>query len=135
MVSGDLLQLEPSFERAWQQAPPLLRNVGVPILAPTKPRPVVVLAVGADEEDTWHRNKAWVAPRYTHKEHRERRQGRNIVDLPAAPRYGLDDDGFLDLFQVVSVPVTYLTPQRHVCDLSPAAFAALLAMFRACLLA
>jgi hypothetical protein len=132
-VAGGLLQVEPNFERAWRDASPRLRDVGVPVLAPAKPRPVVVVAVGAAEADTWHRGKAWVAPRYSHKEYRERRRGRNVFDLPAAPDFGLDADGFLDFFQMASLPVGYLRPHLHRCDLGPAAFDALLTAFRACL--
>ena len=134
VVSGNLLQIEPDFERAWQSASPRIRDVGVPTLTPTKPRPVVVLAVGAAEEDTWHRENVWVLPRYSHKEHQSPRQGRNVFDLPPASRYGLDEDGFLDFFQVVTVPIAYLARQEHRCDLSPAAFDALLSAFRACIL-
>lgn len=134
VVSGGLLQVEQDFERAWQSAPPSIREVGVPTLTPTKPRPVVVVAVGAVEEDTWHRENVWVAPRYTHKEYRSARQGRNVFDLRAAPRFGLDEDGFLDFFQMTSIPLVYLKSQHHRCDLSPAAFDALLSAFRACIL-
>jgi hypothetical protein len=134
VVTGGLLQIEPDFDRAWQTVPPRLRDVGVPTLAPAKPRPVVVLAVGAGEEDTGHREDVWVAPRYPHKEHAFVRQGRNVFELPAAPRYGLSDDGFLDFFQVTSVPLTYLKLQHHRCDLTPEAFDALLTAFRTCLL-
>jgi hypothetical protein len=132
-VAGGLLQMEPDFERAWHAASPRLREVGVLTLTPTKPRPVVVVAVGAAEADRWHREKAWVAPRYTHKEYRVRRQGRNILNLPAAAEFGLDEEGFLDVFQMASVPVAYLKPHLHRCDLSQAAFDAVLTAFRACL--
>jgi hypothetical protein len=133
-VSAGLLQIERDFERAWQTASPRIREVGVLTLAPTKPRPVVVVAVGATEEDTWHREKVWVAPWYTHKDYQVRRHGRNIFNLPAAPEFGLDDDGFLDFFQLVSLPVGYLWPHFHRCDLSPAAFDALVTAFQACLI-
>jgi hypothetical protein len=131
-VAGALLQVQPDFERVWQVASPRLREVGVFTVLPTKPRPVVVLAVGAAEEDAWHRDKAWVAPRYSRKEHGVPRRGRNIVDLPAAPHFGLDEDGFLDLFQVTSLPVSYLAPRRHACNLTPDAFNGVLAALRAC---
>ena len=133
VVSGGLLQIESDFERAWLSAPPRLRDAGVPTLTPTKPRPVVILAVGAAEEDTWHRGNVWGAPRYTYKEHQIPRRGRNVLDLPAAPELGLDEEGFLDFFQVQSIPLAYLQPRFHRCDLSPAAFNALLAAFRACI--
>ena len=73
-------------------------------------------------------------PRYTHKEDSARRQGRNIFESPAAPPYGLDQDGFLDFFQVTSLPISYLRPRDHRCNFSAATFDALIAAFREFLL-
>src|SRR5438034_97806 len=112
VVSSGLLQVEPDFQRAWRSAP-RLREVGVSILAPAKPGPIVVLAGGAAEEGSWHRDNVWVAPRYSQKEYQRARQGRNVFDLPAAPGWGLDEAGFLDFFQVTSVPLSYLNARHH----------------------
>ena len=134
VVAGGLVQIEPDIDRAWRDAPPRFRDVGIPTLTPAKPRPAVVLAVGAAEEDSWHRENVWIAPCYSNKEYQSVRKGRNVFELPAAPRYGLGADGFLDFFQVTTVPLTYLETRNHGCDLTPAAFDALLTAFRACLL-
>jgi hypothetical protein len=135
VLQSGLLQLaDQRFDEVWERAAPRLREIGVPVLAFSKPRPIVVLRVGDAEEDRWHQRNVWVLPRYSLDEYSVPRHGPNIFDLPAAPRFGLDKDGFVDFFQVTSLPVAYLRDRQQRCDLAPTALDGLLTAFRRCLL-
>ena len=130
-LASGLVQLNPDFDAAWTSSDARDREMGLGVGVLAKPRPVLILAVGAVEEDTTHRNDIWVVPLYSEKE--RPRRGRNLFPLPAWEPAGLSLPSVLDFFQVATVPLAALRGRPHPCDVRPAVFDAVLAKFRACL--
>lgn len=132
VLASGLFQGEPDFARAWQDAPEVLRERGLPVLLLAKPRPVIVLKVGTLDRRTGEVRSVWVAPRYRYKE-RGAPNHSSILDLPVNAAYGLDEPGYLDFLHVALIPASpsYLNPRHHTCDLSPQAFDAVLLKLQA----
>ena len=131
-LASGLVQIAPDFDPAWHAAPPAIQAQGLPVAVLAKPRPVLVLRVGAVEDDPAHRNNIWVVPLYSAKE--RPRMGRNLFRLPAWQLAGLSADAYLDFFQGTSLPVQSLRGRPHPCDLQPAVLDAVLAKFRTLLI-
>jgi hypothetical protein len=104
------------FEDAWRTAPEVRRNQGIPVLVRAKPRPVLVVRVGAGVTDTAYQRSVWVAPLYGETD--PPRRGPNVFPLPAWPVAGLSFAGYADLYQATMLPVEHLRAERYACELS-----------------
>ncbi|MBI4491884.1 MAG: hypothetical protein HY690_03720 [Chloroflexi bacterium] len=128
VVGGGLLQANPDFNRAYVEAPDRLKQEGIPAVARGKPRPVLVLRVGSLEQDETHASDVWVAPRYSM--HERPRSGRNLFPLPRSARHGLDEDGYLDFFELASMPAALVASGHRSCDVTAQTFSAIVAALR-----
>lgn len=118
-VAADGTLQTQEFADAWRSAPEARREEGVPVLARAKPRPVLVLRVGAAVTDLVYRGSAWVAPLYGETD--PPRRGPNVFPLPVWREAGLPFGGYADLYQATMLPVQYLHVERYACELSPEA--------------
>lgn len=119
---GTLRQQE--FDQAWRTAHQARRDDGIPVIVRAKPRPVLVLRIGAAVTDSVYRRSVWAAPLYG--ETAPPRQGPNVFPVPAWPEVGLSFAGYADLYQSTMVPLSYFTAARHACELSARAISLLL---------
>lgn len=116
-VEGDGTLRTQDFESGWRVAAPALRDAGIPVLVRAKPRPALVLRVGAAVTDAVYQRRVWVAPLYGETD--PPRRGPNVFPLPAWPTAELRFAGYADLYQATMLPVEHLVAERYACELSP----------------
>jgi len=111
------------FQDAYRAPDEDRRQRGLQVLARGKPRPVILLTALNRSDPLLHPEQrqrvpdALVIPLYTDD---SRFSGSHLFHLPGAPDIDrcLDHDSYADFLKMASVPITYLRPEHHVCDLS-----------------
>lgn len=94
------------------------------MLVRAKPRPVLLVRVGAAMTDIVHQRGMWVVPPYGETD--PPRRGPNSFPLPAWPAAGLPFDSYADLYQATMLPLQHLLAERYACELSAGAMTLLL---------
>jgi len=110
------------FDEAYIRASPQDRDIGLVTLVRAKRRPVVLLTtVSSAELQTLSERqqrrtpRALVLPLYHEQSDLE---GSHLIAFPAAPAYSLEAPGSGDILAICSLPLSYLRPRDHLCDLT-----------------